>query len=293
MGDPAIGDTELLSSAEGVVMIIGAPDSGKTTLARMLVETALQDGRTVAYIDSDLACATVGPPTCVGLKWLRSPADVDDLAQADDLRFVGSIRPDRFILQQVAGVASLVETARKEADLIIIDTSGTISGVVGQRLKYHKAELVRPDIVWAVQRGGELEPLVGLLRRFLSANVITVPANRGGLPMSPEERMDVRAARFAAAFPAPLQRWRVRPTVFAPSLPAGFDQVRLHRMIVGVHDRQGRCLCLGMLEYEDVLRVITSGNQGMAGLQIGSVRLDPQTFRTTSVRLSELMFGLG
>ncbi|MDE0139140.1 MAG: Clp1/GlmU family protein [bacterium] len=293
MGDPGLDDTELLSSAEGVVMIIGAPDSGKTTLARMLVDTALQDGRTVAYIDSDLACTTVGPPTCVGLKWLRSPADVADLAQADDLRFVGSIRPDRFILQQVAGVASLVESVREEADLVVIDTSGTVSGVVGQRLKYHKAELVRPDTVWAVQRGGELEPLVGLLRRFLSANVVTVAANRGGLPMSPEERMDMRAARFAAAFPAPLQRWRVLPTVFAPSLPAGFDLVRLHRMIVGVHDRQGRCLSLGMLEYDDVLRVITSGNQGMAGLQIGSVRLDPETFRTTSVRLNELMFGLG
>ncbi len=97
----------------------------------------------------------MGPPTCVGLKWLRSPADADadDFAQADDLRFVGSIRPDRFILQQVAGVASLVDSVRAEADLIVVDTSGTVSGVVGQRLKYHKAELVRPDTVWAVQRG--------------------------------------------------------------------------------------------------------------------------------------------
>ena len=292
MGDPAADDlTEQLSSPQGVMMIIGAPDSGKTTLARTLVDTAVRQGRTAAYVDSDLACSTVGPPTCVGLKWLRSPADLEDLARADDLRFVGSITPDRFLLQQVAGVASLVDSAREGADLIVVDTSGTVAGVIGQRLKYHKTELVRPDTVWAVQRGGEMEPLVGLLRRFLSADVITVPASRDGIPMSPEERMEMRAAGFAAAFPAPLQRWRVLPTVFAPSLPAGFDLVRLDRMIVGVHDREGRCLGLGMLEYEDVLRVVTSGNQAMAGLKIGSVRLDPRTFHTTPVRLDELMFG--
>ena len=150
--------------------------------------------------------------------------------------------------------------------------------MTGQTLKYHKVELTRPDVVVAFQRGSEMEPLVGLLRRFLSANVLTIAVPTGVLPMSPEERMELRASRFVEALREPLQRWRVRPTVFAPSLPAGFDLSRLDRLIVGVHDRSGRCLGLGVLEFEESgLRVRTSSADGMAGLRIGSARLDPGT----------------
>lgn len=294
MGDPIHVDLAArLADTGGAVMMMGGPDTGKTTLSRMLVGSALDLGRTVAYIDSDLALTTVGPPTCVGLKWFRSSRDLETFAQADDLRFVGGIAPDRFRLQQVAGVASLVDSARAEADLIVIDTSGTISGVIGQTLKYHKVELVRPDIVVALQRGAEMEPLVGLLRRFLNVNVVTVPAPRGVIPMSPGERMELRASKFLLALREPLQRWRVRPTVFAPSLPAGFDLSRLDRLIVGVHNRNGRCLGLGVLEFEDTaLRVTTSFAEGMAGLRIGSARLDRERFHTTTVNLREVMFGL-
>ena len=294
MGDPIHSDLAArLTESGGVVMLIGAPDTGKTTFSRILIERALSLGQTVAYVDSDLAHPTVGPPTCVSLKRLRSGKDLETLAQADDLRFVGEIAPDRFRLPQVAAVASLVESARVESDLIVVDTSGTISGVTGQTLKYHKVELTRPDVVVAFQRGSEMEPLVGLLRRFLSANVLTIAVPTGVLPMSPEERMELRASRFVEALREPLQRWRVRPTVFAPSLPAGFDLSRLDRLIVGVHDRSGRCLGLGVLEFEESgLRVRTSSADGMAGLRIGSARLDPEHFHTTTVNLREVMFGL-
>ena len=294
MGDPIHSDLAARLAADGgVVMMIGAPDTGKTTFSRILIERALSSGRTVSYVDSDLAHPTVGPPTCVGLKWLRSTDDLGALARADDLRFVGEIAPDRFRLPQVAAVASLVDSARAEADLIVVDTSGTIAGVTGQTLKYHKVELTRPDVVVAFQRGSEMEPLVGLLRRFLSANVLAIAAPTGVIPMSPEERMELRASRFVAALSEPLQRWRVRPTVFSPSLPAGFDLSRLDRLIVGVHDRTGRCLGLGVLEFEETgLRVRTSFADGMAGLRIGSARLDPEHFHTTTVNLREVMFGL-
>ena len=294
MADPVHVDlADRLAEAGGVVMMIGGPDTGKTTFSRLLTGAAIGLGRRVAYIDSDLAITSVGPPTCVGLKWLRSSEDLENLSIADDLRFVGAIAPDRFRLQHVAGVAALVNSARSEADLVVVDTSGSISGVIGQTLKYHKVELVDPDVVVALQRGAEIEPMVGLLRRFLSANVITVPAPRGLAPMSPGERMELRAAKFLTALEEPLLRWKVRPTVFAPSLPAGFDLSRLDRLIVGVHDQNGRCLGLGVLEFEDsALRVTTTSREGMTGLRIGSARLDPEHYHTTTVNLREVMFGI-
>lgn len=277
----------------GVVMLIGAPDTGKSTLARMILEASAAAGQTVAYVDGDLGQTTVGPPTCVGLKWIRSRDDLATLATADALRFVGGITPDRFRLQQVIGVASLVDQARADADLIVIDTTGAISGVVGQTLKYHKTELCRPDSILALQRGSELEPIIGMLERFFTVSVTTLPVHPDVLPVSPEERTAQRALRFAEAMGDRRQKWRVRPTVFAPSLPTGLDLSRLHNMLVGVHDGDGRCLGLGVLEYDDgALRVVTSVGEGMKGLRLGSVVLDCETWRTTTVNLQEIMFGL-
>ena len=277
----------------GVVMLIGAPDTGKSTLSRMILQAGVAAGKTVAYVDGDLGQTTVGPPTCIGLKWVRSNDDISTLADADALRFVGSITPDRFRLQQVIGVAALVDVARPEADLIVIDTTGAISGVVGQTLKYHKTEVCRPDQILALQRGSELEPIIGMLERFFTVDVVSLPVHPDVVGASPEERTADRARRFAAAMAEPRQTWRVRPTVFAPSLPTGLDLSRLHTMLVGVHDGEGSCLGLGILEYDDgALRVLTSVGEGMTGLRMGSVMLDPSTWRTKTVNLKEIMFGL-
>ena len=80
-------------------MLIGAPDTGKSTVSRMIVEAGLSASKTVAYVDGDLGQAIVGPPTCVGLRILRENKDLGDLARFDGLRFVGGITPDRYRLQ--------------------------------------------------------------------------------------------------------------------------------------------------------------------------------------------------
>jgi polynucleotide 5'-hydroxyl-kinase GRC3/NOL9 len=282
-----------IAEAGEVVMLVGAPDTGKSTLSRQIIAQGLEMGRAVAYVDADVGQSTVGPPTCVGLKWIRSPDDLHTLAQADDMRFVGSISPDRLVLQQVLSTATLVEVARPNADLIVIDTTGAVSGVVGQTLKYHKMELCRPDLVIALQRGGEMEPIVGMLRRFFSARVETVPVHPDVFSVSPDERTENRRKRFAEAFSEPLDRWRVRPTVFAPTLSAGLDYSRLDGMLVGIQDGTGRCLGLGALEYDDgVLRVITNRGEGMQGLRLGSLRVDLEDFSTSRVNLREVMFGI-
>ena len=277
----------------GVVMIVGAPDTGKSTLARRLAAAAIAAGKTAAYVDADIDQATTGPPACVGLKLLNDQADLDRLAHSDALRFVGSISAEEVVLELVVATASVVDVARDAADLVVVDTTGAISGVVGQTIKYHKIEACRPDVVVGLQRGAEIEPLVGMLRRFFSADVELGSVDPELRPASPEDRRSYRAKALAAAFAEPLQRWRVRNTVFAPTLPAGLDLSRLHGVLVGVQDGAGRCLGLGVLEHEeDVLRVVTNSGDGMRGIRLGSLRLDLGTFDLERVRLRELMFGI-
>lgn len=289
-------NTEALArevSRARVAMLMGGVDTGKTTLALHAAQLALGSGRTVAIVDADVGNSKVGPPACVGLKLIRSEDDLDRVEAPDALHFVGTITPSRLVLQQVVATAAIVDKARDVADLVILDTSAVISGVAGETLKYHKTELCRPDKVVALQRGSEMEPVVGMLRRFLGVDVTVAGVDPDVVSLSPDERAESRAAAFAAALAPPLDRWKVRPTVFAPTLPMGLNLNRLNHVLVGVQDVGGGCLGLGVLNHEDDgLRVMTNVGEGMKGLRLGSMRLDPETHEGTVISLRDVIFGI-
>jgi len=282
-----------MADISGVVMVIGGADTGKTTVARMLLSDAVDAGRTVAYVDADLAASTVGPAGCVGLSVVETAADLENLADPDELRFVGAVEPNGVVLPHVVAVAALVDVARTRADLTVVDTSNVLSGVVGQTLKYHITELIKPEIIVAISTGSELDPVIGMLRRFLSVRVAEIDPPDGIIPLSPVERQLAGAAAFHKDLGNDPPRWRVQTTVFAPTLPAGFDVARLDGMLVGVQDEHGRCLGLGVLEHSDEsVRVATRHGEYMRGLRLGSIRVDLDTFATSRVRLRELIFGV-
>lgn len=284
--------TRVIESAS-VVLVIGSVDTGKTSLSKMMLADAIAAGRTAAFIDADVASPTVGPAACVGMRYVRSQADLDDIATPDALRFVGSTEPNGVVLPHVVAVASLAVKARAEVDLVVIDTSSVVDGVVGQTLKYHLAEMVEPDLVIAMQHGSELDPAIAMLRRFFSVRIAEVPPLPDLIPSSPVERAQKRASSFHRELGDNPPRWRVQTTVFAPTLPAGFDVSRLDGMLVGVQDEHGACLGLGVLEQTDgVVKVATRHGDTMRGLRLGSIRVDLGTFATTRVRLRELIFGV-
>lgn len=280
-------------ASKEVSMLIGGLDTGKTTLALEAARIALSSGHTPVIVDADVGNSTIGPPACVGLKLLRNAEDLERVEEPDLLHFVGTVTPSRLVLQHVIATAVMVDKARQLGDVVIIDTTAIVSGVAGETLKYHKTELCRPEKIVALQRGEEMEPVVGMLRRFLGADVVTVPTDPSLIPLSPDERARRRSDGFAEALRTPLERWKVRPTVFAPTLPVGLNLSRLDGVLVGIQDSGGGCLGLGVLDYqEDGLRVMTNVGEGMTGLRLGSMRLDTETYESQMLSLREVMFGL-
>lgn len=284
---------ERVMGQRGVIMLIGAADTGKTSLGKLLVKDALGRGTTAAFVDADVGDSTVGPLACAGLKFVKSAAMLEALSQPDGLRFVGSTTPTGVVLQHVVAATALVDIARRDADVVILDTTSVVAGVRGQTLKYHLMELCAPSLVIALQRGGELEPIVGMLRRFLSARVAVTAPDQTLLPPSPLARRAAQREAFAAEFGPNLQRWKVQSSVFAPTLPEGFDNTKLHGMLVGIQDGTGGCLGLGALLADGAsLSVVTRHGDKMEGLRLGSMRIDLETFETEPVRLRQLMFGI-
>ena len=275
---------ERLLENPGVVFLLGGIDSGKTTFGIELARRAVAADITTAIVDADIVLSTIGPPTTVGLRLVGADTDLsrDGLRKADYLGFVGSIVPKGHLLPLTTLTAKLVAKARSQGSkLVIIDTTSLISGIYGQTLKYFKMDLVSPDMVVGFERGGELDPITGIASRFTSAEVLELEVDPAIVARSAEERVTFREQQFAAYFAdhggASVPRWRIRPTVFMPTLPPEFDLALLDGLVVGAEDGAGNCSGIGVLEYdqgEDILRMASPVREGVRGLRLGSLRID-------------------
>ena len=282
---------ERIVSTGGVTVLLGGLDSGKSSFGRAVAEAGLQAGLTVGFLDADVAQKTVGPPATVSLRVLRQPPDLapESFSTPDAIYFVGTTSPQGHLLPITSGSARLLARAWDEgADLVVVDTNSVVSGVYGQLLHYHKIELLQPDLVVGLQRGGELEPLLGIVQRFFAMDILALPLHPRATPTSVDERAQNREVAMRRYFSVPLQRWRVKPTVFMPALPALFEQSQLDRVVVGLSDGKGEYTGLGYLEYGDgVLRLISPVGEAPKGLKLGSMRLDDD-FRVRRLDLRNL-----
>lgn len=283
-----------LSSTRGTVVLLGGIDTGKTSFGLAMAEAARADGVAVAYIDADVGQSTIGPSTCIGLKYCGELDEVDNesLSAADELAFVGSTSPEGHLLPLMSGTGRLVNHAREAgSELIIVDTTGYVSGFYAQLLKYYKLELIQPDAVVGFQRGEELEPILGVARRFFPAEVTSLKVEQAVLERSVEDRLEERESKLATYFDASLTRWRLKTSVFMPPIPPAIDLAQLDGLVVGLEDGKGTCTGIGLLEHdteENVLRMVTPVSESAKGLRLGSVRLTTEGKMTGRVTIRTL-----
>jgi polynucleotide 5'-hydroxyl-kinase GRC3/NOL9 len=292
--DPHERAVEQAVARRGVTFLVGGLDSGKTTLARRIARAGLEAGLNVGFLDADVGQSTVGPSTTIGLRICRSPSDLEhvSLSRADELFFVGGASPQGHLVPLVVGTRILLDQARAEGcDLVVTDTTGLVSGVYGQQLKHYKVRLLQPDLIIGLERGSELAPLIGILRRFTAVEVMQLGVHPDVVPTSVEQRALNREESMRRYFGDTLHRWRIKRTVFMPTLPDMFDLSALDRMLVGLSDGKGGCLGVGYLEHvpdDRGLRLISPVAEGPKALVLGSVRLD-EDFRPRRMDLRNLL----
>ena len=178
-------------------MVLGAPDSGKSTFSLWAAMECLKSGRKVAYIDSDMGQSHVGPPTTIGLEILRQ----DSTERERYIYFVGATNPKQHLLQTLTGVRMLVDRARQlAADRIIVDTTGLVHGGAARELKLQKVNLLQPDCLVAIQRGTEIEHLLGPHRDRAGAVLLRLPISEFAKVRKRDVRRSYRSERFRDYF---------------------------------------------------------------------------------------------
>ena len=184
----------------GVALLLGASDSGKTTLARWLMRTLTATGRRVALVDGDIGQSTVGPPATAGLAF-AAPAQIEPVFAPIALRFVGAVSPAGQMLPLAAGLKRLAERASAMgADVLLVDTTGFVLGPTARHLKCHKIDLLAPQHLVALQRDDELEPILRLFEGRKGMVITRLPVSPHVIPRSFQVRRSYRAQRFSDYF---------------------------------------------------------------------------------------------
>lgn len=155
-----------------VIMVIGASDSGKTTLVWSLA-ASLRERYKTAIVDLDMGQSHIGPPTTIG--WAMMERGIEDWTELNvqDFYFTGTITPLGSLLPTITGARLMTERALNLAEKVIIDTTGLISEPAGRVLKHFKIDIIEPDVILAVG-SDELSHILDPLRFNASPEIIRI-----------------------------------------------------------------------------------------------------------------------
>lgn len=161
---------ELAELDRSVLMFIGPPDSGKTSLATLGLNAFVAKKKQCAFVDLDVGQSSICPPTTVGYAVLRSPTPDISYARAENVEAVGYTSPTPLVSKHIECARRLYDSLLSKYSIqkLIIDVDGWI---YGEGAVNHKKELMKifnPDYLIVI---GAVNPE---LRDFIAERSIDV-----------------------------------------------------------------------------------------------------------------------
>lgn len=170
--DQAYKELETLQTKPVTAMVLGAVDSGKTSLCTYLVNKLLDGERKIAILDGDLGQSDIGPPCTVAYAIVSNP--VTDLfnLKAENAFFVGVTSPSKAAEKVITGLALLKEEVlRRSPDYVIVNTDGWIEGEDAVNYKAQLIEKINPNIIFYLQQNEKLTSFLSMLKNFKTLKI--------------------------------------------------------------------------------------------------------------------------
>jgi polynucleotide 5'-hydroxyl-kinase GRC3/NOL9 len=262
----------------GTILILGASDTGKSTLARYLFAELCQHSVRTAYLDADVGQSTLGVPTTMTVALAARPGDDDFPPRGARLTyFVGSTTPRGHMLPTVIGAYRLQQKAlRLGAEAIVVDTTGLIDKTQGGKaLKQWKIELLAPSLVIGVQRSRELEAILWPLRRDGRVRCVELSVLPYAVERPREARITRRQEQLARYFEG------AQPCLLNMRQMAIYDLEQMAPgAVLALQDAEGFTLGLGAVEQLDrlagslIARTPLVSLDGVSSVRFGAARWD-------------------
>jgi polynucleotide 5'-hydroxyl-kinase GRC3/NOL9 len=279
---------DVLEQGKGIAILLGATDTGKSTLAQFLISHLCRRGLKVGLVDADIGQSFLGPPATIGLSVFKSHPDWEVILSPPEIFFVGSTTPEGHFPVHLKGVKRMVDKVSSYGpDVILVDTTGFVSGEGGRELKRKKIDLVCPRFILALQKDDELEPILEPYQENPLYKIHRLPLSEQVRPKSMEERRTHRTNKFRDYFKyssiqeLAIEGVQIEGEVLDPDgAPLPLDwALRINGLLIGLKDGNDETLALGLtkhyFEEKKALRLSTPLQeiQSVKTIQLSSLRL--------------------
>ena len=164
---------------EGVTMIIGHSDTGKSALCAYLMNELIKRKRKVRVIDADIGQAEIGPPTTLASSTPSLPRPTLSNLEPDRIFFVGHNTPSFVQSQVLNGIKRLLSP--EQAGITVINTDGWIRDSAAILYKKHLISRIKPDVIVGIGSKSSLNPIVGttgILTNLVESPRVIIPRTR-------------------------------------------------------------------------------------------------------------------
>ncbi len=279
---------DVLEQGKGVSILLGATDTGKSTLAKFLISHLCKRELKVGLVDADIGQSFLGPPATIGLSVFKSNPDWEVVLSLPEIFFVGSITPEGHFPIHLKGVKRMVDKVSSYGpEMILIDTTGFVFGEPGRELKRRKIDLVSPRFILALQKDDEIEPILETYKENPHYKIYRLPLSEKVRSRSMEERRINRANKFRDYFKysvvqeLAIEKVQIEGEVLDPDgAPLPLDwALKINGLLIGLKDENDETLALGLtknyLEEKQSVRLSTPLREmeGVKTIQLSSLRL--------------------
>jgi len=279
---------DVLQQERGSAILLGATDTGKSTLVQFLIFHLCRRGLKVGLVDSDIGQSLLGPPATIGISLFKSDPNWEVILSVPEIFFVGSTTPEGHFPTFLKGVKRMMDKVTSHGpEVVLVDTTGFVLGEAGKELKGRKIELISPHFVVALQRDKELEPILEEYGRSPLHRIYRLPLSEQARPRTMEERRTYRTNKFrdyfkyAAVQELTIEGVHIEGEVLDPEgAPLPLDwTLRINSLLVGLKDETDETLALGLTRHyfdeKKMLRLFTPLQeiQKVKTIQLSSLRL--------------------
>ncbi len=275
------------------IMIAGESDTGKSTLCTMIANAYLSHGRDVCIVDSDVGQSDIGPPTTVGLGLAKNPIIRLTEASLADAYFAGDTSPAHCLEEVVYGTARMMGSGRELGEVILFDTSGLVTGPLGQHLTLGILEAVKPDPILLLERDSELEYIKTSYARCtrlpaLPSSQKNTQARRAfrlsqfldflkGSGVHNYDLSDLRVEGYLARRKTELHQGQAESALESSDLTLR-NLIGMENVVVGLHLGE-KYIDLGLIDSvnldQNLIRILTPTQEHIDRIILGNLRMGP------------------
>jgi len=236
----------LLEAKNKVVMVLGASDTGKTTLIENLLIFLLEKF-SVGVVDTDLGQSHIGPPTTIAWAIFQKRFEGWKKAIVKNFYFVGVTSPAGYLLPTITGAKLISDIAKEKTDKVVVDTTGMVGGGAGKVLKICKIELIQPQVILALQKEDELEHILRNFARMSTPLIFRLPVPSSISQKVYKQRVSYRERKFRDYFK---KSQRITLSLDKLGLKNPSEDYLSHRLVC-LRNSKGENLALGIIDGVD------------------------------------------